>query len=489
MIRGTIAIVGRPNVGKSTIFNRLTRSKKAIVHDMPGMTRDRLYGTVEMVEPDEKTGWDSFILIDTGGFETQDFNFQPFKQNLVWQQTEQAIEAADVVLLVLDGKDGLTPHDKDLVRKLSKLSKEVVYAANKVDGIEQQGATWEFHELGLADIHYCSAAHNRHIWDLCLKLEGALARASGLKNKKMEHEKSTQVAIIGKPNAGKSSILNRLIGEQRALVSDVPGTTRDSVDIELNYKQKHYVFVDTAGIRRKTKIHDKVEGLSVVRSLRVINEADIVVLVIEGTKISDQDAKLASITLNQHKPLLIVVNKWDLVEDKDANTMAEVAEDIRYALKNSSFLPIIFTSALENKRVHKILSEVETLSESYHKRAPTAAVNECLTRAVRSHTPALIRKYNKRVKFFYATQVRTAPPTIVVKCNVAEEIQESYKRYLAKQFRSHLGFGNVPIRVLYRGKSKREEASERDEVILEDLKKKKSLKHGSSNDFQDQATF
>ena len=458
MNQGLVAIVGRPNVGKSTLFNRLTKTKNAIIHDRPGVTRDRLYGTVSSVDEDGS----GYSIIDTGGFETKDLYYQPFAKNIVWEQTQMAIEESDLVLLVLEAKAGLHPHDRELVQYLKKIQKKVIYVANKVDGQEQSPSMWEFYELGVDDVLTCSAAHNRGIWDLSCAIEEILESEQGQLNQTPQEEGATKIALIGRPNAGKSSILNRLCGENRSLVSDVAGTTRDTVDTLISYNKKPFVLLDTAGVRRRKKIYDKLEGLMVIKSLRAIEDADIVVIVITAESgMSDQDARLASLAASKYKPILIVVNKWDLIENKDTNTAKEYELDLRDKLADIAYFPVIFTSCLENKRVHKILQEIEGLSEAYNKRASTSRINEVLEKAVHEHTPALVRKYNKRVKFYYATQVRTMPPTIVVKCNVAGEIQESYKRYLTKRFRRDLEFGKTPLRVLFRGKKEEKEFQEK----------------------------
>lgn len=454
MIQGIVAIVGRPNVGKSTLFNRLTKTMKAIVDDQPGVTRDRIYGTV-MSNADDGNG---FTIIDTGGFETKDLYYQPFSKNIVWEQTEQAIDSADVILMVLDAKAGLHPHDEQLVQHLIKKQKSVIYVVNKMDGKDKdtEAATWDFYRLGIEEIHPTSAAHNRGVYELTDVIEQRLHDIGAAKERAPIHPNATKIALIGRPNAGKSSILNRIVGESRVLVSDVAGTTRDSIDTSLRYNGNDYVLIDTAGIRRRTKVKEKVESLSVMRSLRVIEESDIVVMVVTPEEpITDQDAKLISLALGQFKPLLIVVNKWDLVENKTTNTAKEMEADIHYKLKDNAYVPVMFVSALENQRIHKIMSQVETLSDAYKFRAPTSRLNEVLQTAVAQHTPALIRKYNKRVKFYYATQAKSQPPTIIVKCNVEDEIQESYKRYLTHRFRKDLGFGNIPLRLIFRGKEQK----------------------------------
>lgn len=452
MIHGIVAIVGRPNVGKSTLFNRLTRSSKAIVDDRPGVTRDRLYGVVHREEGD------GFTVIDTGGFETETCYYQPFTKNLVWEQTEQAIDGADVVLMVFDAKAGLHPHDTQLVRRLQEKGKPIVFAANKTDRPQDQALSLEFYGLGIDDLHTCAAAHNRGVAELIEKLRETLDTVETRISRHTVDPGAVRIALIGRPNAGKSSILNRLIGEERAVVSDVAGTTRDSVDTPLRYNNRPYVLIDTAGIRRRSKVKEKVESISVLRSLRVIEEADVVIMVMTPEDLlADQDARLVSLAIDQCKPVLIVVNKWDIVPDKDAKTAKETADLLRRKLKDAAYIPIMFVSCSHNQRVHKIMAQVEQLAERYFRRVPTARINEAMERALQRHTPALMKGTHKRVKFFYATQVRVAPPTIVVKCNVAKEIQESYKRYLSHRLREDLGFDEIPLRVIYRGKDENKE--------------------------------
>jgi GTP-binding protein len=448
MINGIVAIVGRPNVGKSTLFNRLTKSNQAIIDDQPGVTRDRLYGVAEPVVDEHA----SYVVIDTGGFETKDHYFQPFQNNIVWQQTQMAIQESDLVVMVFDGKAGVHPHDRELVRYLQSLDKKVLYVINKVDGKEHNLRTYEFYELGIDDFSSCSAAHNRGVWELSLAVEETLQQLHPATQRQPDPN-AIRVALIGRPNAGKSSILNRLAGEERSLVSDVAGTTRDTINVSIKYHQRSYEFVDTAGIRRRSRILNKLESISVIRSLKAIDAADVVVLVIDAAQgLTDQDARLAALTVQKVKPLLIVVNKWDLIPAKDTHSTRDYEQNIKDQLRDISYIPTLFTSCPKNQRISRILDQVNNLFDYYQKRVSTAQLNDALQRAVREHTPALIRKNNKRVKFFYATQVAATPPTIVIKCNVAGEIQEAYKRYLSHCLRRDLGFGPVPIRLFFRGK-------------------------------------
>lgn len=464
-IAGIVALVGRPNVGKSTLFNLLTRSKSAIVDDVPGVTRDRLYGICTF---EEQNG---FTVIDTGGFETDDFKYQPFSENLVWKQTSYAIDEADVVVMLLDGKSGLHQHDQELVRYLQEKKKNTIFVVNKLDGIEKQTHMFEFYSLGLQeDLFPVSAAHNRGVYEVVEEVDRRLDDM-GLRARKGDPRGATRVALIGRPNAGKSSVLNRITGQERALVSEVAGTTRDSVDTYYRYENKDYVLVDTAGIRRRTKISDKLEGLSVLRSLRVMEEADVVVLVIDAIEgITDQDARLAQLAIDRSKPLLLVVNKWDLVPEKQANTAKNYAENIREKyLVDIKFIPIIFVSCNENQRVHNILSEIDRLSDLTKMRISTAKVNEALEEAVNRHNPQVSKRFNKRIKFYYCTQVRHSPPTFVIMCNVAGEIQESYKRYLTNRFREYLGFHDIPIKILYRNKSEQKSRKKLDSSKLDEI--------------------
>jgi GTP-binding protein len=455
MRKGLVAIVGRPNVGKSTLFNQLTRSRRAIVDDQPGVTRDRLYGVAETSDA-ELT---AFGLIDTGGFETDDMKLQPFASNIVWDNTLAAIEEADLIVLVLDGQTGVHPHDTDLVRMLMRLNKRVVYVVNKVDGANQARGANEFYELGIPEYETVSAAHNNGVAELRETIVDRLKEIPRLASAKTHGDDVIHLAIVGRPNVGKSSIVNRLVGQDRSLVSDVAGTTRDAMDTGFRFNNRDYVIIDTAGIRRRARVKQKLEILSVIQSMDAIDRADIVLLILDTTEgVTDQDARIANMAIDQHKPLIIVINKWDLLPEKDANSMVEYEREIRRRLHTIDYAPMIFISCLENQRVHKIMGVVEHVVEQYSRRIGTGELNRALEEIVQLHTPALITNSIKRVKFYFATQVKTSPPCIVVMCNVADEVQESYRRYMERQFQKRLGFDQVPVRVLFRGKDEKRDS-------------------------------
>jgi GTP-binding protein len=456
MFKGTVAIVGRPNVGKSTLFNRLTRSNQAITDDRPGITRDRLYGFINFPEDDHT----QLLVIDTGGFETETVYYQPFTKNFVWEQTVLAIEESDLVILVFDAKAGIHPHDEQLFKYLKKNEKRTICVANKVDGLEHVPDVYEFYRLGAKEVMPVSAAHNRGISDLFDVLANELTEAKAkIKSKSSDGPK---IALIGGPNAGKSSILNRLCGFQRSIVSEVAGTTRDIVDTTINYNGKSYTMLDTAGIRRRSKILDRIESLSAMFSLRAIEDADVILYTIDALKgLTDQDARLINMGLEKSKPVLILINKWDLIQNKTNDTVKKYEQNIRIKLGDSKYVPVLFISCLENQRVSRIMSLVETLHNSYQTRVPTSQVNEALQLIVKKHTPQVLKTLRRRIKFYFASQVSVAPPTFVIMTNYAHEIQNSYKRYLINQIRERMGFDLIPIRLIFRNKSEKSRFSSR----------------------------
>lgn len=458
MLNGIAVIVGRTNVGKSTLFNRFTKTRKAITDDEPGVTRDRIYAPVYF-DTEKQEG---FMLVDTGGFETEksaspSSKPNPFRAEL-WLQTKIAIDEADVLLFVVDAKAGLHPHDKELLQYLKNTGKQVIGIVNKVDGTEQEQALWEFYELGVTDMLPISAAYNRGTEKILALIKKALSKNKNLSKIDL-YNNATSVAIIGRPNAGKSSILNRILGEERALVSDIPGTTRDSIDTQVKYNKKEYILIDTSGIRRRSKIDKNLENFAVIRSLEALERAHIILLILDAKEgLSDQDTKLANLAISRYKPLIVIVNKWDLVPNKTAKSVKDYTKEIYRKLGDISYVPTLFVSCKENQRVHKILSLVERITDQYQHRAETAELNRALEAIVHEHTPALTRAHGKRIKFYYATQASVKPPTIVIFCNVAREIQATYQRYMTKKFQSMLGFDEIPVKIVY--KPKKAETSE-----------------------------
>ncbi len=456
MLSGLIAIVGRPNVGKSTLFNLLTRTKAAIVSPQPGVTRDRLYGKIPFDDGE------SLILIDTGGFEkkaemlrhaTQDF--QPYGER-VWEQTKLAVQECDLVLFMLDAKVGLHPHDREIMQFLRQSKKRIRYVVNKVDSPKDEFNLWEFNQLGTDEIHTICAAHGQGVGALKELIREDM---DGLTQTSTITQDGTKLALIGRPNVGKSSILNRLLGEDRSLVTPVAGTTRDSIHTHLRHKNQPYVLIDTAGIRRKSRVSEFIEEQSVIRSLSAIQKADIILLVIDAIEgLTDQEAKLINLGVDRGKAILIVINKWDLVPDKSANTMRDYENNLRKQLGDHSYLPMHFISCLENQRVHKIMDRVVELSEQMRKRIEKDELKATLDSILMKHPVHLKGTNILEPEFHSAVQAPGLPPTIVVRCNCARAVITSYRRYMVHAFRRELGLESVPLRLILKGK--RREVSE-----------------------------
>lgn len=437
-MKAIIAIVGRPNVGKSTLFNRIVGERRAIVDDMPGVTRDRNYAVVDRYEK-------PFVLVDTGGFEPE------ATDRMLQQMREQsllAMEEADLILFLMDARQGLTPADIEVANMLRRVDKPVLYVVNKVDGERVENEAAEFYALGVDNLHTVSAAHNRGIHDL-LDDVMELLPATTLP----AEDGITNVAVVGRPNVGKSSLVNRLLGYERVVANPTPGTTRDSVDSLFTCNKKRYCLIDTAGIRRKGKTSQKLEKYSVVDALKSIERTDIALLVISAEDgITEQDKHIAGYVYEAGRACVIVVNKWDTLE-KDNKTLGEFVDRIKYELKFLAFAPIVFVSAVTGQRIHKVMEEVAQVAEQYNHRVSTAELNRVFKEAVENHHAPLHQ--GRRVKFYFATQVGVRPPTFAIFTNCPEGIDTPYERYLGNRFRAAFGFKGTPFRILFRGRERR----------------------------------
>lgn len=439
-MRALVAIVGRPNVGKSTLFNRLVGAKKAIVLDTPGVTRDRHYGEAK---------WDGppFDLIDTGGFEMVD------SSNIVKQMREQAmaaIEESDLILFVVDGRAGVTPDDIEVARLLRNSGKHCICAVNKIDGKQQESLIYEFYSLGLEHVMPISAEHTRGVSELLEAIDEQL-NLSAFFGDIEEREDETRIALLGRPNVGKSTLTNRLLGEDRMIVDSTAGTTRDSIDAPLIVNGERFLLIDTAGLRRKSNIKRwSSEGFSVMRTLRAIERCHVAVVLIDAEEgITDQDAKIIGLTHEKGRALIILVNKWDAIE-KDHKTVEIYKEQIDRKLPFAGYAPILFISGLTGQRVHKLIGFVKQVRENHLFRSSTGPLNRWLEEVIQKHHPPTHK--NRRLRLYYVTQVRNAPPTLVFHCNHPEAVHFSYQRYLVNQFREHFGLEGTPIRLLFKGK-------------------------------------
>ena len=441
MGKAILAIVGRPNVGKSTLFNTLAGEKISIVEDHPGVTRDRIYADVTWLNH-------SFSMIDTGGIE-MDSKDKMLKH--MREQADIAIDTADVILFLVDVRQGLVDADFKVADMLRKSGKPVILVVNKVDNFEKyMPDVYEFYNLGIGDPHPISAASKLGIGDML----DAVMELFDLEKIEEEEDDRPKIAIVGKPNAGKSSLINNLLGENRVIVSDVAGTTRDAIDTEIVYNGTEYVFIDTAGLRRKSKIKENIERYSIIRTVAAIERSDVVILIIDATEgVSEQDAKIAGIAHDRGRGLIIAVNKWDAIE-KDNHTVKEYTKKVRDILSFVPYAEIIFISALTGQRTKKIFDLLETVIENHAMRIQTGVLNEILMEAVALQQPPSDK--GKRLKLFYMTQVSTKPPTFVLFVNKKELMHFSYQRYIENRIRDTFGFMGTPIRIFIRERKEKE---------------------------------
>ena len=436
-----IAIVGRPNVGKSTLFNQITRRKNALVDDFPGVTRDRNYG-------DASWNQIEFTLVDTGGFsEGDDF------AAAIQFQVRQAIADADAIILLLDGKEGISPFDQDVVGILRAVDKPIFHAVNKIDGAEQEGRLFEFYHLGIDHLYPLSAEHRYGFTDLLDDVIDSLIEFDK-KPPAVSDQNMIKLAVVGRPNVGKSSLINRILGETRLLVSDIPGTTRDAIDTVYQLNGKSYLLVDTAGIRRKGKVTGKLEKFSIIKALRSLDRCDVALIVLDAAEgITDQDISIAGYAYDRGCGCILLLNKWDLI-DKNSRTVNLYYQRLRDQAKFLSFAPALTISVLTGQRISKVFTLVEEVYEQYHSRIGTGRLNRIIELAVKRTAPSLHR--GRRIKFYYATQISTKPPTIISFVNYPPAVHFSYKRYLINQLRQETGLDKTPIRLIFKQREGRQ---------------------------------
>ncbi len=435
-----VAIVGRPNVGKSTLFNRIVGKRISIVNDEPGVTRDRIFSHATWLDK-------GFTLIDTGGIDLE--KDDEIGLGIV-KQAKIAIDMADVTLFVVDGKAGLTSQDRDALTVLRKSNKKILLVVNKIDEFDEM-IKYEYYELGLGEPFLVSSIHGKGVGDL---LDAIIDCFDGLQQEESD-DGVIKIAIVGKPNAGKSSIINKMIGEERVIVSNVAGTTRDSINVPFKYNGKKYSLIDTAGMRRKSKIEDEsVERYSIIRSLDAIKNADVVVLMIDASaKISDQDLKIASFIEEQSKPSVVVMNKWDLI-DKETNTMVRFEEELKNELAFMPYFKSVYLSALTGKRLEKLMPAIEEVIANSNKMVKAGELNDVLQDAFRIKAP--VTKNNKKLRIFYTTQTGTNPPTFVLFVNDTSLMTDNYLRYLENNLRRAFDFTGTPIRIKLKCKNEKD---------------------------------
>lgn len=438
MSKPIVAIVGRPNVGKSTLFNIFADSRISIVEDTPGVTRDRLYAEAEWLDR-------RFTMVDTGGIEMQNTDSIAVS---IREQAKIAIQEADVILFVCDARTGITNDDMEVAKLLRQSQKPVILAVNKADTPKQETEAYEFYSLGIGEPYLISASNRLNLGDL---LDSIVEHFPKENDDDEEEDDFIRVAIIGRPNVGKSSIFNDIIGQTRSIVSDVAGTTRDAIDVPVEKDGQKYLFIDTAGMRRKGRVDEPIEKYSVIRTLRAVDRSDVVLMVLNAVEgITEQDKKIASYAHEAGKGIVIVVNKWDLYE-KDNNSTVEFTKNLRKELIFMPYANVVFVSALTHQRISRLPEMIKDAAESNAMRISTSVLNQVITDAVAMNQPPMEK--GKRLKILYTTQVKVKPPTFVIFCNEPEIMHFSYQRYLENQLREAFGFMGTPINIIVRGKN------------------------------------
>ena len=446
--RAIVALVGRPNVGKSTLFNRIIGRRMAVVSDVAGTTRDRLYADADWAGV-------NFTVVDTGGIEiTEGRSTAPLSEDSeqflpqIRHQAAVAMQDADVIVQVVDGQTGLTAADREVADILRQTEKPVIVAANKLESTKLVDTAYEFYELGLGEVFAISSLHGSGTGDLLDAVVEAIPPAALVEE---PEDESIRIAILGRPNVGKSTLLNKMLGEERVIVSPIAGTTRDSIDEKLRWHGQDFTIIDTAGIRRRGKIEPGIEKYSVLRALKTLRRADVALLLIDGVEgVTSQDAHIAGLLVDENVGLILLVNKWDVVE-KDAHTMPVYEAEVRRELAFLAYAPLLFISAETGQRVNRILETVMEVQQARHHRLSTGELNDLMRDIVAHHQPPT--KAGTQLKFYYATQVAAAPPTFVFFVNRPEMVHFGYQRYMENRIREHYPFTGTPIRLIFRGRS------------------------------------
>lgn len=429
-----VAFVGRPNVGKSTLFNKIAGKRISIVEDTPGVTRDRVYAEAEWLKY-------NFTIIDTGGIEPESGDIILSQMR---RQAQIAIDTATVIVFIVDGKEGLTAADAEVAQMLRKSKKPIVLVVNKIDSLKDEDNAFEFYNLGIGEPITISATQGLALGDMLDRIVEHFPDESTDE----EQDEYIKIAMVGKPNVGKSSLINKLLGEERVIVSDIPGTTRDAIDSTLETEEGKFILIDTAGLRRKSKIKEEIERYSVIRTLAALERADVCILIIDATEgVTEQDEKIIGYAHEQGKAIMVVVNKWDLIE-KDDKTMENYKKTLQAKMAFIEYASFLFISAKTGQRVHKVLNEAKLCYANYSKRISTGILNDVINKAVLMKEPPIVGL--KRLKIYYVTQAETKPPLFIFFVNDTQTIHFSYERYLVNQLRSNFDFKGTSIKVQFR---------------------------------------